>query len=354
LKGRPTGDPSQDRTFVFRDLTQRNVLDQDLRPRRFEDFIGQDRAVRNLKVFLEAARIREEALDHVLLSGMPGLGKTTLSHIIAHEMGVDLKVTSGPALERSGDLVGILTNLQRGDILFIDEIHRLPRVVEEYLYAAMEDFSIDIVLDKGPAARSVRLGIERFTLIGATTREGLLSAPLRGRFGVLEKLELYPPRDLVEILSRSAQLLRIEADVSMLELIASRSRGVPRVTNRLLRRIRDLAQVMGKERLDAEVVEEGLSMLGIDQEGLVGLDRKVLEAVWRAGGEPVGLKTISVSVGESEDTIEDVYEPFLIQKGFLLKTPRGRKITPEGERHLGLAPGENRRGGRQEGLFKRE
>jgi Holliday junction DNA helicase RuvB len=332
-------------------LTQRNVLDQDLRPRRFDDFIGQKLAVRNLKVFLEAARLRKEPLDHVLLSGMPGLGKTTLSHIIAHEMEVDLKITSGPALERSGDLVGILSNLKGGDILFIDEIHRLPRIVEEYLYAAMEDFAIDIVLDKGPAARSVRLGIERFTLIGATTREGLLSAPLRTRFGVLEKLEPYPMSDLVRILARSAEILDIKADQKTLELIAARSRGVPRVTNRLLRRIRDLAQVMGRPGLDLEIAREGLAMMGIDEQGLVSMDRKILESIRKGNGEPVGLKTISVSVGEEEDTIEAVYEPFLIQKGFILKTPRGRKITPQGEKHLGHPAGEGMNGQGQEELF---
>ncbi|MHC4944834.1 MAG: Holliday junction branch migration DNA helicase RuvB [Planctomycetota bacterium] len=335
-------------------MTQRNILDQDLRPRRFADFIGQKLAVRNLKVFLEAAKLRGESLDHVLLSGMPGLGKTTLSHIIAHEMMVDLKITSGPALERSGDLVGILSNLKSGDILFIDEIHRLPRVVEEYLYAAMEDFAIDIVLDKGPAARSVRLGIERFTLIGATTREGLLSAPLRTRFGVLEKLEPYPISELERILARSAEILDIEADIETLELIAARSRGVPRVTNRLLRRIRDLAQVIGKSRLDPAVAREGLSMMGIDEEGLVSMDRKILEAIRKGHGEPVGLKTISVSVGEEEDTIETVYEPFLIQKGFILKTPRGRRITPQGEQHLGHPAGKANKGTTQDGLFSQE
>lgn len=326
---------SEDRTFVFRELTQKNVLDQDLRPRRFEDFIGQNRIRKNLNIFIEAAKMREESLDHVLLSGMPGLGKTTLSHIIAREMGVDLKITSGPALERAGDLVGILSNLQRGDILFIDEIHRLPRPVEEHLYTAMEDFSVDIVLDKGPAARSVRLPVARFTLIGATTREGLLTAPLRTRFGVLEKLNLYPPSDLKCIISRSAEILGTLVEERALDLIASRSRGVPRVANRLLRRIRDLAQVLGKSRLDLEVAVEGLEMMGIDKEGLVDMDRKILETIAKGNGEPIGLKTISVSVGEEEDTIEEVYEPYLIQKGFIIKTPRGRKMTPDGEKHLG-------------------
>jgi Holliday junction DNA helicase RuvB len=302
----------------------------------FKEFIGQKRTVRNLKVFLEAAKLRKEPLDHALLSGMPGLGKTTLSHIIANEMGSDLKITSGPALERAGDLVGILSNLQEGDILFIDEIHRLPRVVEECLYTAMEDYSVDIVLDKGPAARSVRIGIQRFTLIGATTREGLLTAPLRTRFGILEKLDLYPASDLQKILARSTRILNIKADDNTLALVAARSRGVPRVTNRLLRRIRDLAQVNGKKRLDTDTALEGLEMMGIDEEGLVSMDRKILMTITRAGGEPVGLKTISVSVGEEDDTIEEVYEPFLIQKGFIIKTPRGRKITAQGEKHIGI------------------
>lgn len=339
--------------FVFQELTERNHLDLDLRPRRFDDFIGQERTIKNLRVFLEAARMRQEPLDHVLLSGMPGLGKTTLSHIIAHEMEVDLKVTSGPALERSGDLVGILSNLKRGEILFIDEIHRLSRVVEEYLYAAMEDYCIDIVLDKGPAARSVRLGIERFTLIGATTREGLLTAPMRARFGVLEKLELYPIEKLTRILARSAELLGIKANKKTLELIASRSRGVPRVTNRLLRRIRDLAQVNGQDRIDKETALEGMAMMGIDDEGLVAMDRKILETIARGRSEAVGLKTISVSVGEEEDTIEDVYEPFLIQKGYILKTPRGRKITPEGKKHISFGVNNAEGSGNQNSLFSK-
>ena len=325
---------AEDKNFVFKDLARKTPLDIDLRPRRFMDFIGQDRVKRNLGVYLEAARLRDEPLDHVLLSGMPGLGKTTLSHIIAHEMGAALKITSGPAMERSGDLVGILTSLERGDILFIDEIHRLPRNVEEYLYTAMEDFCIDIVLDKGPAARGVHLEIKRFTLIGATTREGLLTAPLRSRFGVLEKLDPYPVEDLVRIVSRSMGILDVQGDDSALELIATRSRGVPRVANRLLRRIRDLVQVSGKDALDEETARKGLAMMGIDDEGLVAMDRRILETLTKSGGEPIGLKTISVTVGEEEDTIEEVYEPFLIRKGFIIKTPRGRKITPSGERHL--------------------
>jgi len=337
--------------FVFQELTRKNTLDQDLRPREFDDFIGQKRIKGNLQIYIEAAKLRQEPLDHVLLSGMPGLGKTTLSHIIAKGMGASLKITSGPALERCGDLVGIITGLKYGDILFIDEIHRLPRAVEEYLYTAMEDFVIDIVLDKGPAARSVHLDIQRFTLVGATTREGLLTAPLRSRFGVLEKLNLYPVSDLKKIISRSMEILNVKSDEESLDLIASRARGVPRVANRLLRRIRDLMQVNGLERLDQKTSRKGLEMMGIDEMGLVSMDRRILETVARGRGEPVGLKTVSVSVGEEEDTIESVYEPFLIQKGFLLKTARGRLVTQEGAEHIGLDINFMGKNGRKDGLF---
>jgi Holliday junction DNA helicase RuvB len=296
--------------------------------------------------------MREEPLDHALLLGMPGLGKTTLSHIIANELEVEMKATSGPVLERAGDLVGLLSNLKQGDILFIDEIHRLSRSVEEYLYSAMEDFAVDLVLDQGPAARSVRFHLERFTLIGATTREGLLTAPFRSRFGVIEKLDLYPVEDLSRILERSAGILQMTISDRALDLIASRARGVPRIANRLLRRIRDLAQVKGEEQVDEKTVSEGLAMMGIDEAGLVATDRRILHAVGRGEGEPVGLKTIAVSVGEDESTIEEVYEPFLIQSGFLVKTARGRKVTRAGLRHLserGLDLGQD--GNSQKGLF---
>jgi len=326
----------EDKGFIFQELTKKNRLDQDLRPKQFKEFIGQERLKQNLQIYIKAAQLRNEPLDHVLLSGMPGLGKTTLSHIIANEMQSNISITAGPALERSGDLAGILTALKAGDTLFIDEIHRLPRAVEEVLYTAMEDFVIDIVLDKGPAARSFHLNVEHFTLIGATTREGLLTAPLRSRFGVLEKLNLYPHNELEQIISRSMKILGFSGNKNALKLIASRARGVPRVANRLLRRIRDLMQVNEKEKLDIKIAEEGLEMMGIDEMGLVSMDRKILKTIARAKGEPVGLKTVSVSVGEEEDTIETVYEPFLIQKGFLLKTPRGRTITEEGAKHIGM------------------
>jgi len=325
---------ARDTKFVFKELAQKNALDQDLRPRLFEEFIGQKRVTQNLQIFLRAAQMRDEPLDHVLLLGMPGLGKTTLSHIIANELGAEIKATSGPVLERAGDLVGLLSNLKRGDVLFIDEIHRLSRNVEEYLYSAMEDFAVDLVLDQGPAARSVRFHLESFTLVGATTREGLLTSPFRSRFGVIEKLDLYPITELTAILQRTAGLLKVELSDQALALIASRSRGVPRVANRLLRRIRDLAQVRGTGRVDEATVKDGLGMMGIDDAGLVETDRRILAVVARGGGEPVGLKTIAVSVGEDEGTVEEVYEPHLIRSGFLIKTARGRKTTPAAVMHL--------------------
>ncbi|MFG0320158.1 MAG: Holliday junction branch migration DNA helicase RuvB, partial [Planctomycetota bacterium JB042] len=299
-------------------------------------------------VALEAARRRNEPLEHLLLSGLPGLGKTTLAHIVAGELGVDLKVTSGPALEKTGDLVGMLTSLKHGDVLFIDEIHRLPRVVEEYLYPAMEDLALDIVIDQGPAARSVRLSLERFTLIGATTREGLLTAPFRSRFGLLEKLEPYPTDDLVRILARAASLLGLEIDDDALALVASRARGTPRIANRLLRRVRDLAEVRGAPLVTAPIAEEALEQLGIDQAGLEETDRKVLRCLHDQGGGPIGLKTIAAAVGESEDTLETVYEPYLIVLGFVRKTPRGRQISARGLLHLGVEVGD---GGGQSSLF---
>ena len=324
----------KDNKFVFKEISKRNLLDHDLRPRSFSEFIGQERVKTNLQIFLKATKMREEPLDHVLLLGMPGLGKTTLSHIIANEMQVEMKTTSGPALEKAGDLVGLLSNLKRGDVLFIDEVHRLSRNVEEYLYSAMEDSAVDLILDQGPAARSVRVHLQRFTLIAATTREGLLSAPFRSRFGVLEKLELYPDEELAPILERSAGILDMQITEESISLLASRSRGVPRIANRLLRRIRDLTQVKNKAEVTKEIVDEGLAMMGIDSAGLVSTDRHILSAVSKGEGEPVGLKTIAVSVGEDEGTIEEVYEPYLIRKGFLVKTPRGRKVTGPGMKHL--------------------
>lgn len=300
-----------------------------LRPRTLAEFVGQRQVVDNLGVFVAAARQRGEPLDHILFSGMPGLGKTTLANLIAHEMEVGMHATSGPALERAGDLVSLLTNLGRGDVLFIDEIHRMPKAVEEYLYSAMEDWHIDIVLDQGPAARSVRVSLQRFTLVGATTREGLLSAPFRARFGVLERLDPYPVQDLLTIVRRSAGLLGTPIEDSAATLIAGRSRGTPRVANRILRRLRDVAQVKGDGRIDASIAEQGMRMLGIDGHGLTELDRRILRCL--AGSTtPVGLKTVAVAVGEEEDTIEDTYEPHLIREGLVQKTPRGRIVTDKG------------------------
>ena len=303
-------------------------LDQTLRPRRFEDFIGQEPVKENLRIYIQAAGRRNEALDHILFSGPPGLGKTTLAGIIAHEVGADLKATSGPVIEKAGDLAGVLTKLKEGDILFIDEIHRISPAVEEYLYSAMEDYHIDIMLDQGPSARSVRLTLPRFTLIGSTTREGLLTAPFRGRFGVTERLDFYPWQDLKRIALNSARALGIPIDDAGAEVTARRARGTPRLVNRFLRRLRDMAEVLADGVINETVAREGLSRLGVDPRGLGQMDHRILQAIMRAGGAPVGIKTIAVTVGEEEDTIEEVYEPFLIQVGYVEKTPRGRLATP--------------------------
>lgn len=316
-------------------ITEDKNLDVTLRPRRFADFVGQCRIKENLQIYIEAAKKRGDTLDHILFSGPPGLGKTTLSQIVACEINATIKTTSGPILDKPGDLAGILTNLQYGDILFIDEIHRLSASVEEYLYSAMEDFSIDIVIDQGPKARSVKINLPKFTLIGSTTREGLLTAPLRSRFGVLEKLEYYHWKDLYKIALNSARILDILIEEKAAEVIAKRSRGTPRITNRFLRRIRDVAQVRGNDIITEGVAEKGLEMLGVDKNGLSEMDRKILETIIRYGGTPVGLKTIAVSVSEEEDTIEDVYESYLIQRGYLDKTPRGRVATKLAYEHLG-------------------
>ncbi len=302
-----------------------------LRPKRLAEFVGQRAVVENLSIYIQAAKKRAEALDHILFSGMPGLGKTTLANLISTELGVNMHASSGPALERAGDLVGLLTNLEQGDVLFIDEIHRLPAPVEEFLYSAMEDFHVDIQIDQGPAARSVRVNLKHFTLVGATTREGMLSAPFRSRFGVLERLDPYPAEDILLIVQRSAKLLDLPIDLPAAELISRRSRGTPRVANRILRRLRDVAQVRGKGKLTVALAEQGLVMLGIDTHGLTELDRRILKLIADQGGGPIGLKTIAVAVGEEEDTIEDTYEPHLIREGLLQKTPRGRKLTDKAQ-----------------------
>lgn len=312
-------------------------FDRALRPTTFEAFVGQDRIREDLRIAITAARQRGEPLDHVLFSGPPGLGKTTLSHLIAAGMGTRIVVTSGPALLAPRDLVGTLSRLERGDVLFVDEVHRLPRIVEEYLYSAMEDQAIDVVLDPGPAGRSVRLALEPFTLVGATTREGLLSGAFRSRFGLVERLEPYPPSDLDLIVCSAAQRLGAPIDMTASAELARRSRGVPRICLRLLRRMRDLAQVEGHDRIDLATTRAGLLRLGIDELGLEDMDRKILRAlVDRATA--TGLKTLAAMVDESEDTIEDVFEPHLLRTGMVTRTPQGRLATPRAYQHLGLAP----------------
>ena len=318
-----------------------NVNDDDtelsLRPKTLNDYIGQDKVKDNLSIYIKAALQRKESLDHVLLYGPPGLGKTTLSSIIAREMGVNLRVTSGPAIEKQGDLVAILTSLNEGDVLFIDEIHRLSRNVEEILYPAMEDFSLDIIIGKGPSARSIRLDVPHFTLVGATTRSGQLTAPLRDRFGVLLRLELYTPEQLGQIVKRSAGILGIPIDDEGALEIASRSRGTPRIANRLLKRVRDIAQIEFDGEINVKVAQNALSRFEIDELGLDDFDRKMLTAIIKHyGGGPVGLDTLAAAVGEEAVTIEDVYEPYLMQIGFLTRTPRGRCVTQLAYDHLGI------------------
>ncbi|MGM9917165.1 Holliday junction branch migration DNA helicase RuvB [Anaerotignum sp.] len=316
-------------------------LEPKLRPATLETYIGQESVKENMRVFIQAAKQRKEALDHVLLYGPPGLGKTTLSNIIAHEMGVNIKTTSGPAIERPGDMAAVLNSLNEGDILFIDEIHRLNRMIEEILYPAMEDFVIDIMIGKGPGARSVRLDLPKFTLIGATTRIGLLTAPLRDRFGVVQRLEPYNVENLKIIIKRSAEVLQVEIDDSGAEEIARRSRGTPRLANRMLKRVRDFAQVRYDGVITGEVARFALDLLDVDKMGLDQTDRKMLlTMIEKFGGRPVGLDTLAASINEESDTIEDVYEPYLLQLGYIQRTPRGRIVTKLGYEHFGMQPPE--------------
>ncbi|MFU8779779.1 MAG: Holliday junction branch migration DNA helicase RuvB [Kiritimatiellia bacterium] len=319
------------------------AFDQKLRPACFADFAGQPKVLERLELAVEAARQRGDVLDHVLLSGPPGLGKTTLATILANEMGSQIRITSGPVIDKAGDLAGLLTSLERGDILFIDEIHRMQKTVEEYLYSAMEDFVLDIMIDQGPNARSVRLDIPRFTLVGATTRRGLISAPLRSRFGLNNRLDYYDTATLVKIVHRSARLLGVEIEDDGADEIAGRARGTPRIANNLLRRVRDYAQVRADNRIDRVVADQALEMLEIDKHGLDDMDKRILETIMRKfGGGPVGLSNIAVSVGEESDTIEEVYEPYLIQEGYMARTPKGRVVTPLCYERFGIVPGKSR------------
>ncbi|MGB0790770.1 MAG: Holliday junction branch migration DNA helicase RuvB [Flavobacteriaceae bacterium] len=323
-------------------------IERALRPRGFDDFAGQEVVLENLKIFVEAANLRDEALDHTLLHGPPGLGKTTLAHILANELEVNIKITSGPVLDKPGDLAGLLTNLEERDVLFIDEIHRLSPVVEEYLYSAMEDYKIDIMIETGPNARSVQIHLKPFTLIGATTRSGLLTAPMRARFGIQSRLSYYSTELLSTIALRSSEILRIPMDESAAVEIAGRSRGTPRICNALLRRVRDFAQIKGNGTIDLHIAQFGLKALNVDAHGLDEMDNKILSTlIDKFSGGPVGINTLATAVSENSETLEEVYEPFLIQEGFLIRTPRGREATPLAYTHLGKT-----RSTSQKGLFE--
>ena len=334
-----------DRIISGKSQERERVMDADLRPKRLSDYIGQDRLKENLDIFVEAAKGRGEPLDHVLFYGPPGLGKTTLAYIIANEMGTNLKITSGPAIERPGDLASLLTNLSKGDVLFIDEIHRLGKAVEEVLYPAMEDFALDLIIGKGPSARSVRLKLPRFTIAGATTRLALMTSPLRGRFGVVYRLDFYDAASMEQIVIRSAGILGVRLSSDGAQEIARRSRGTPRVANRLLKRIRDYAEVLADGVVTGEIADAALVMLEVDHLGLDQIDRKILASIaTKFGGGPVGLDTLAAAVSEEPETVEDVYEPYLMQLGFLQRTPRGRMALPQAFAHLGLAlPGRSDR-----------
>ena len=327
--------------------SEEHDIEKVLRPLNFEDFSGQEQVLENLKIFVKAAVEREEALDHTLFHGPPGLGKTTLAHILANELNVGIKVTSGPVLDKPGDLAGLLTNLEERDVLFIDEIHRLSPIVEEYLYSAMEDYKIDIMIESGPNARTVQISLNPFTLVGATTRSGLLTAPMRARFGISSRLEYYSTELLSNIIQRSAQILKVAISFEAAIEIAGRSRGTPRIANALLRRVRDFAQIKGNGKIDIKIAKFGLKALNVDAHGLDEMDNKILTTIIdKFKGGPVGISTIATAVSESSETIEEVYEPFLIQQGFIMRTPRGREVTELAYKHLG-----RKKGDYQQGLF---